>query len=196
MSTAPELPIRTERLILRVAVDDDVAAVHGYRADPEVCRYLPFSPQSLDDVRAKMAIWRANLAVDPDSDPDADWAITLLAEHDGVVVGDVMLRLRGGSKRSIAEIGYVFDPAHGGKGLATEAARAMVDLGFDHFGCHRVYAHLDPRNTASARVCQRLGMTQEAHLRRDWWDSRTDEFTDSAVYGLLREDRDAGALGG
>ncbi len=58
-------------------------------------------------------------------------------------------------------------PAYGGRGLATEAVRALVALAFGPFGLHRVYAQLDPRNTASVRLCERLGMTHEAHLRRE-----------------------------
>lgn len=177
-------------------VADDAAAVHAYRGDPEVCRYLPFAAQDLETIRERIATWNDPLETDPTADPDVDWTLTLLADRDGTVVGDVMLRLKGGTQRSIAELGYVFNPAYGGQGYATEAARAMADLAFGHFGCHRVYANLDPRNSASARVCERLGMTREAHLRRDWWDSRTGEFTDSAIYGLLREEWDADGLGG
>jgi RimJ/RimL family protein N-acetyltransferase len=179
-------PLRTERLVLRFATEDDVDALVGYRGDPDVCRYLPFAPQGRDDVRSRVAVWREHLEAGPGAAPDESWALTLVADHDGVVVGDVMLRLGAGASRSVAEIGYVFSPAHAGRGLATEAARALVDLAFGPFGCHRVHADLDPRNTASARLCERLGMTHEAHLRQDWWDGSG--WTDSAVYGLLRDE--------
>ncbi|QCW51740.1 GNAT family N-acetyltransferase [Nocardioides dongxiaopingii] len=189
--TAPSLPLRTERLVLRPALESDVEALVAYRGDPEVCRWLPFEPQDAGDVRERVAAWHRHLAADPAADQDADWALTLVADHEGVVVGDVMLRLKGGTQRSIAEVGYVFHPGHGGRGLATEAARAVTGLAFDHFGCHRVHANLDPRNAASARLCERLGMRHEAHLRRDWWDDGVGEWTDSAIYGLLREEWDA-----
>ena len=47
-------------------------------------------------------------------------------------------------------------------------------------------AQLDARNTASARLCERLGMTLEAHLRQDWWSKG--EWTDTLVYGLLADE--------
>ena len=50
-----------------------------------------------------------------------------------------------------AEIGYVFHPDAQGEGLATEAARAVVDLAFRELGVHRVFGQIDARNTASAR---------------------------------------------
>lgn len=180
------LPLRTERLVLREVRDADVDAVLGYCSDDEVTRYLPFGSLDREGVQARMERWRADLARDPADDPDRDWALTLVVDHDATVVGDVMLRLKAGEVMTLAEVGYVFSPAAGGRGLATEAARAIVDLAFEHLGCHRVFAQLDPRNTASARLCERIGMRHEALLRQDWWSKG--EWTDTAVWGLLRSE--------
>ena len=68
-------------------------------------------------------------------------------------------RLRAGG-----EIGYVFNPDFGGRGFATEAARAMLRLGFEELGLHRIVARVDERNESSARLARRLGMRQEARL--------------------------------
>jgi aminoglycoside 6'-N-acetyltransferase len=180
------LPLRTQRLALRAVRDDDVEAILGYCADPEVTRYLPFDVLDRDGVLGRMTRWRADLARDPADEPDRDWGLTLVADHEGTVVGDVMLRLPAGEVRTLAELGYVFDPAHTGRGLATEAAQALLGLAFDELGCHRVFARLDPRNHASARLCERLGMAHEAHTRQDWWGKG--EWADTAVYGILREE--------
>ena len=48
-------------------------------------------------------------------------------------------------------------------------------------------AQLDPRNTASARLCTRIGMTQEGHTREDYPD-REGGWSDTAVFGLLRRE--------
>lgn len=180
------LPLRTERLVLRPATDADLDDLLAYRGDPEVCQYLPFPAQSRDDAVRRLRTWTDFLAADPADHPDDDWALTLAAEHSGAVVGDVMLRLKAGGGHSMAELGYVFSPAVAGRGLATEAARAVVDLAFGPFGCHRVFAQLDTRNGASARLCERLGMTHEAHLRRDYFADG--EWSDTTIYGLLAEE--------
>ena len=91
------------------------------------------------------------------------------------------------SPPAVAEIGWAFSPAHTGRGFATEAAMALVDLAFSHYPLHRLFANLDPRNTRSAALCERLGMTREAHLRRDF-PAPDGTWTDSAIYGLLREE--------
>ena len=62
----------------------------------------------------------------------------------------------------------------------------MLDLGFRHYGMHRIQAQVESRNQASARLCERLGMQQEAHLRRNWLIKG--EWTDTLVYGLLAEE--------
>ncbi|MFC8850404.1 MULTISPECIES: GNAT family N-acetyltransferase [unclassified Micromonospora] len=91
------------------------------------------------------------------------------------VVGAVELVWRSEADRT-AELGYVLHPDHQGRGLAVEAATALLDWGFDGFGLHRVYARCHARNEASARLMARLGMCQEARhvesylFRGEWAD--------------------------
>jgi RimJ/RimL family protein N-acetyltransferase len=77
----------------------------------------------------------------------------------------------------------MFDPAHQGRGYATEASRALVAHAFEHYGVHRVYGRLEPRNEASARVLEKLGMRREAHLIENEWVKG--EWQSEAVYALL-----------
>lgn len=182
----PSLPIRTERLVLRTFTPADRAALADYCSDPEVTRYLPFP--ALDDAGLDARLARMLAGTAP-SRPDE--SLALAVEERGVLVGDLMLRLGQShdpdAAPSIAELGWVFAPQHGGRGLATEAARALVDLAFNHYPLHRLMAQLDPRNTASARLCERLGMRHEAHTREDFAD-RDGGWSDTAVYGLLRRE--------
>jgi RimJ/RimL family protein N-acetyltransferase len=85
-----------------------------------------------------------------------------------------------------AESGWAFNPDFHGRGLATEAARELLVLAFADLGMHRVFAQLDPRNAASARLCERLGMRREAYFREDIWFKG--EWGDTAVYALLAAD--------
>jgi RimJ/RimL family protein N-acetyltransferase len=83
-------------------------------------------------------------------------------------------------------------PEHSGRGYATEAAQAILRLAFDGIGLHRVMARLDERNDASARVCQRLGMRQEARLVENEW--LKGEWTNELDFAIL--DREWRALAG
>jgi RimJ/RimL family protein N-acetyltransferase len=100
----------------------------------------------------------------------------------GALIGDVMLFWRSREHRE-GEIGYIFHPDHGGQGYATEAARAMLRLGFDEVGLHRIIGRIDARNTASARVLERLGMRREAHFRQN--EMVKGEWTDEIVFAIL-----------
>jgi len=81
------------------------------------------------------------------------------------------------------EIGFIFHPDHQGHGYATEAARALIAYAFEHYALHRVYGRLEPRNEASARVLEKLGMRREAHLIENEWVKG--EWQSEAVYALL-----------
>ena len=104
--------------------------------------------------------------------------------------GSLRPRVRGDGQ---GEIGYGLHPDHWGRGLATAAARRLLELCFTEHGLHRVFATCDPRNVASGRVLRRLGMTHEGRLRevlliRDGW-------RDSDVYGLLAHEWSSGSGG-
>jgi len=60
----------------------------------------------------------------------------------------------------------------------------MLRLGFEEYGLHRIVGRLDARNTASARVLERLGMRREAHFRQN--EIIEGEWTDEFVYAILR----------
>lgn len=177
------LPLRTERLVLRHVEGGDLDDLHAYYGDPEVCRYLPFEATDLAGTRERFEKFATRTDWEPSLE---DQGLAVLLELDGRVVGDVMLRFKASDPRTDGEVGWVLNPAFSGRGLATEAMRVMIDQAFGHFGCHRVHAELDARNTASARLCERLGMTREAHLRQDLWGKG--EWSDTVIYGLLRDE--------
>ena len=64
-------------------------------------------------------------------------------------------------------------PSTPGAGYATEAARAVLEMAFVHFGLRRVVANLDARNDRSAALCERLGMRREVDKRGDFWSKGT-----------------------
>jgi RimJ/RimL family protein N-acetyltransferase len=156
----PTYPVRTERLLLRPLTAADTDALLAYRSRPDVCRYVPFEPMDRRVIAERLATLWAGTGLTA-----AGQALTLGVEVAGTgeLAGDVVLFWHSLEHLS-GEIGYVLDPAHAGRGYATEAARALLGLAFDGLGLHRVVARLDERNGASAAVARRLGMRQEARL--------------------------------
>jgi RimJ/RimL family protein N-acetyltransferase len=190
VNLAPIYPIRSERLLLRPLAVADADALVAYRSIPEVCRYVPFDPMDASTVRARIEGSWALRTLKQEGD-----ALILGAERadSGELIGDLMLRWLS-TEHSSGEIGYVFSPAHRGRGYAAEAAHAALHLAFDDLGLHRVIARVDARNTASARLLARVGMRQEAHLvENEWFKS---EWTDELDFGLLASEWPSRRLAG
>jgi RimJ/RimL family protein N-acetyltransferase len=162
-SLRPGYPVRGERLLLRPLGPGDVGALVAYRGREDVCRYVPFEPMSRDDVIERIAgPWaRTELT-------DEGQSLTLGAEvgETGELAGDVVLFWRS-REHAGGELGYVFNPGLSGRGYATEAASAMLRLGFEGLGLHRIIARIDERNEPSVRLARRLGLRQEARLVRN-----------------------------
>jgi len=169
---APPLPLRTERLVLRHPTVEDTDDAYEYLSRPDVCEYLLSEPFTRGEVAAELRRRAGN----------PPGRLSLVIEHEGKVIGDLVLFLEtpGYDK---AEIGWVIHPAYAGRGLATEAARALIGLAFDHYGVHRVRAELDARNVRSAALAARLGMRQEGLFRQDFWAKG--EWTDTPHYAVL-----------
>ena len=181
----PEYPLRTQRLLLRPYARGDVDGLYAYQRLPEVHRYLYTEPRTRAEVEAIVAE-RAGLAVLTETGK----AITLVAElaQTGELVGDCMLFWRS-QQHEQGEVGYVFNPAYHGRGYATEAVGALLRLGFEGLGLHRIAGHLDARNTASARVLERAGLRREAHLVEN--EFVKGEWADELIYGILRREWEA-----
>lgn len=179
----PDLPVRTERLLLRRLTEADVPALLGWRGDPEVCRYLPFEPMTEADLREKVAGRWAETVLGGDAP-----AIRLGIEADGVLVGDLTLFIHDRGNET-AEVGWVLSPEHRGRGYAVEAARALLEVAFDGLRARRVVARMDPQNHASAAVAAAIGMRREALLVED--ERFKGEWADTLLYALLAREHAA-----
>lgn len=178
----PELPIRTERLLLRLYTEDDLDDVYAMQARPDVARYLYWGPRNRDEARESLGKKIASNRLRAEGD---DLTLAVVLPDAGTVIGDVLLVWVSGEHRQ-GEIGYIFHPDHGGHGYATEAARVMLRLGFEGLGLHRISGRLDARNTASAGVLERLGMRREAHLVQN--ELVKGEWTDEMIYAILEDE--------
>ncbi|GAA0358340.1 GNAT family protein [Microbispora corallina] len=176
---APSYPITTPRLTLRAFTEDDLDDLYAFHSLPEVARYLYWEARTREETEAALEekIGRAEIRSDGDA-----LSVAVELRETGRVVGDLTLFWRSEENRQ-GEIGYVFNPACHGRGLATEAARELLRLGFDGLGVHRLYGRCDARNIPSYRLMERLGMRREAHLvENEFFEG---EWSDELVYAML-----------
>lgn len=182
MALFPDYPVLTERLRLRPFTRGDVDAVFAYRHREDVARYLFDVPLSREECALAVQQRAGQIALEA-----LDDKIILAVDEraTGELVGEVSLIWRSVEARQ-CELGWIFSPPHHGKGFATEAARALLNLAFGPGDMHRAMARCDAHNLASSRLMERLGMRREAHFRehsivKGEWD---EEF----IYAILRRE--------
>lgn len=175
------LPIETPRLILRDFRKSDLDAVHAYSSLEEVARFLVWGPNTL--AQSKEAI--EGFLDDQRAQPRTvfDVAVTLKPKRE--LIGGAGLRIVDRDNLT-GEVGYTLHPDFWGYGLASEAARALLDAGFNELGLQRIVAVCDQRNKPSARVMERLGMRREGAFRgskliQNGW-------RDEYLYAILAEE--------
>ncbi len=111
----------------------------------------------------------------------------LMLDRDDTIVGMASLDIA--PEHRHAELGYTVAMDHWGKGYATEAARAVVDFGFQSLDLVRIHAGYYLSNPASGRVLEKLGFVHEG--TRPKFYLRLGEWMDLALMRLLREEWDA-----
>jgi ribosomal-protein-alanine N-acetyltransferase len=184
--THPPLPtptLHTARLRLRPFADTDADALFAMHGDADVLRYWD-SPPWTDRSRAGRFLEACRQLADEGTGA----RVAVERVTDGVFLGWVGLSRWNPDHRSAA-LGYCYGTAAWGHGYATEAADAVLGWAYDTLDRNRVQAEADTRNTASARVLEKLGFRLEGTLREDCVVDGV--VSDSWVYGLLRRDRPA-----
>ncbi len=145
--------LNTGRLRLRPIANGDVDALHALWTDPDVRRYL-WADQILP--RATVEAIIAQSLATFESDGFGFFALEL-ASTDGEVIG--FCGHRRTENQSQIELLYGIHPRHWGEGLVAEAAREVLQFGFEQCRFEQVIAATDTPNQQSVRVLQKLGMT-------------------------------------
>jgi RimJ/RimL family protein N-acetyltransferase len=158
------LPLATERLIIREMRRSDVESLHRLFSDPLFMRFWPVFDRRrtehwVEESLRNYAQYRFGL-----------WALTLRGSDEAI--GDCGLGLINGLEGTDAteiggqiQIGWHVRRDLWGQGLATEAARACRDYAFDHLDLSALSALIQPENTASRRVAEKIGMTVLRQVR-------------------------------
>jgi len=175
----PTFPIETERLLLRPCEPRDLDVMADIRSRPDVVRYLYWNIQTHGEVAEALAKRMTMTALEKEGD---GMVVAAELKDTGEMIGDVVLQWISEEHRQ-GETGFVFHPDFQGKGFAFEAGREMLRLGFEELGLHRIIGRCDARNTASARLMERLGMRQEAHFREN--ERFKGEWGDELIYAML-----------
>jgi RimJ/RimL family protein N-acetyltransferase len=181
MDAKPFTKIETARLVLRRLADEDLAPFMAYVNDPVVARYQSW--ESYTEGQAREVIERQK-GVEPGT-PGQWFTFAAELKEAGVLIGHVALSVKAEEHRQ-AEIGFTFARGQQGRGLAREAAEAVLDYAFGVLGLHRVVAVTDCENGRSVALLGRLGMRREAHFVENIWFKGA--WGSEYLYALLRRE--------
>jgi [ribosomal protein S5]-alanine N-acetyltransferase len=175
------MKLTTPRLHLREFIPADWTAVLAYQQDPRYLRYYAWTERTPAAVQDFVQMF-----IDQQTaQPRTKFQLAVTLKETGQLIGNCGLRLKAGSAHE-AEIGYELSPDHWGQGYATEAAQAMVDLGFTQFALHRISADCVAENVGSARVLEKVGMKLEGRLRdAEYFKGR---YWDTLLYAVLKDE--------
>ena len=175
------MKLETERLILRDFMKEDWQRVLEYQSDPLYLRYYEWTERTPEAVQEFVG-WFLDHQKQV---PRIKYQLAVILKPDDELIGNCGIRMDEVNAVE-ADMGYELDPKQWDHGYATEAAHAIVDFGFRHFGVHRIWAACIAENTASAHVLEKLGMKLEGRFRENrhfkdrWWDS--------LYYGILTDE--------
>ncbi len=176
-------PRRTDRLVLRRATDDDVDRIGEIRAVDGGSEWL--TTDASDRARFDEHFRRP-----------ARLDSAIVVELDGTIIGDLMFRTENAwaqlevadeAAGAQAEIGWVLDPAHAGRGYATEVVGELFRIGFEELGVRRIVANCFADNEPSWRLMERVGMRRETHTRSDSLH-RSGRWLDGYGYAILADE--------
>lgn len=173
--------LETERLILRrFAAKDAEAVFRNWANDPDVTKYLTWTPHgTLENTKALIDGW-----VNSYSEPDKyGWAIELKAI--GEPIGSIAV-VEAHYDIAKVHIGYCIGKFWWNKGYTSEALAEVIRFLFEEVGANRIEAAHDTRNPSSGKVMAKCGMILEGTHRQAF--RNTQGICDETVYAILAED--------
>lgn len=172
----PEL--KTERLFLRRLKKEDASCVFRLRSDERVMKYIGKFPQrSLDEALEFINMIDDSLT----TNNGITWAIAL-KENPEILIGTIG-HWRVMKEHYRSEVGYMIHADYWRKGIGKEALIKVIDYGFKTMHLHSIEAHINPENTASARVLESTGFMRDGFFKESFYFNGA--FGDTAIYSLL-----------
>ena len=160
MSEAGKVILETTRLILRRQVTEDLDDLWALYCNPEITKYIPDAPRSREEAREELE-W--HMKGHPRFPELGLWAT--IHKETGKFIGRCGLLPWTIDERQEVEVAYTIAREYWGQGLATEAAKAILDYGFEHLNLSRLVSRIDSENVASQKVAEKIGMTFEKEAR-------------------------------
>lgn len=172
--------LETNRLIIRPTETSDRHELFAYRSDAETNKYQGWIPKTLGEVD----FFLTRLAKEVNQ-PVSWYQYILIEKESQQIIGDLGVHFLDEANTQ-CELGCTLRKASQNQGYATEALRRVVDFLFNDLNKHRITVSIDPANTASIRLIERLGFRKEAHMIESLYFNG--KWVDDLIYALLKRE--------
>lgn len=174
--------IETERLLLRRFVKEDALPMYkNWANDSDVTTFLTWQPHENVEVSKNIL----NMWIDEyKSSDNYNWGIVL--KDYGKVIGSIAV-VNQSADYDRCEVGYCIGKSFWGKGIMTEALKAVIDFLIKEVGFNRVHAYHHVINKGSGKVMVKAGMKYEG-LLREYVKNSKGIYTDCDMYSILKSD--------
>jgi ribosomal-protein-alanine N-acetyltransferase len=166
--------LETKRLVLRRQVPSDLDDLWALYRDPEITKFIPDAPRTREEAREELE-WHMN--GHPQNSDLGLWAT--IHKESGKFIGRCGLLPWTIEDQQEVEVAYTIARNSWGQGLATEAAQAIVQYGFEKLHLARLVSLIELENIASQRVAEKIGMTFERRVDDG-------EYTPFFIYSIAR----------
>ncbi|WP_288444831.1 GNAT family N-acetyltransferase [uncultured Chryseobacterium sp.] len=174
------MQLYTKRLVLRDITIDDKQDIFDYRSDAEANKFQGWIPESLEEVES--FIQRNTTEF---NQPESWYQLLITDQETKAVIGDIGIHFIGDENVQV-ELGITLNTSFQGKGYASEALKGIIDFLFNDLQKHRITASVDPDNTASLQLMERIGLRKEGHFVKSlFWKNK---WVDDIIYAVLREE--------
>lgn len=173
--------IKTKSLKLRDYKKSDIDFIHNLVQEPDIYRYQIWGPNSLEDT----TVFTNSCIANQSEEPRKSFEFCMTDIESNEILGAIGIRIQDDLAK-IADMGYWVRKDYWGKGLATEAGKAILNFGFQNLELNRIWATASPLNPASTRVLEKIGMKKEGLLRSNLFVRG--EYRDSVLLAILKNE--------
>jgi RimJ/RimL family protein N-acetyltransferase len=171
--------ITTDRLLLRRLEINDRDDFFRYRSLPEIYKYQSFMPKNVAEVDDFIRNNQSNSNI-----ANTWFQLAIVNKNEEMLIGDIGIHFL--EDNAQIEIGYTLAPSYQGQGYAIEALKAVINYLFFDLKKHRISASVDPNNTKSIRLLEKLGMRKEGRFIKSY--RMGDMWVDDCIYAMLEEE--------
>ena len=178
------IKIKTERLLIRDHIEEDLVAMHELLSNEKTMFYLPgIMKRRIEDSEESLQVSISEAK----SINRSKYFFAILDRKTNGYIGEIgFTKKQESASGNVMDLGYFIKEEYWGKGIVTEASKAVINYAFNNLNTIKIVAGCVVDNKGSERVMQKLGMIKEAEFKNHvLLDNR---FYDRVEYRFLKEE--------